>query len=245
MIAKMDFKNLRNGEFMEFFSQLLTIIDDYGAEALGILQDYEALKTALEEASAVFIKERVNLKTQELEDLDSLRDDLLNGLITLVRGYSYSPHPLVKQSSRLLEIQINLYGKGTARENYHFETQVISQVVKDLTEKPELAQAAERLHLTEWVQQLGQVNEEFFEKFLERTKAEAALPDETFTRLRAPIVKAFHQLRDRLGAFYTLQHGEAPYGNIANDIRALIDQYKRAVAVRKGRKPPSTGEAGA
>lgn len=241
----MDFKKLRNSEFLQFFSQLLMIIDNYGAEALGIRQEYEALKTVLEEASGVFKKDNVTRQTEELETLDSLRDDLFNGLITLLRGYSYSPQPLVKQSSQLLETQIRLYGKGTARENYAVETQVISQVVKDLTQKPELAQAADRLHLTEWVQQLGQVNKDFYDKQMDRTQIAAEIPDESFTRLRTPVMKAFYQLRDRLGAFYTLQHGEAPYGNIANDIRALIDQYKRAVAVRKGRKPPSTGEGGA
>jgi hypothetical protein len=245
MIAKMDFKNLRNSEFMQFFSQILVLAEGYGAETLGIYQEYDALKSALGEASAVFVKDRVTLETKELQALDNLRDDLLNGLITLVRGYSYSPHPPVKKSSRLLEIQLRLYGRGTARENYHFETQVVSTLVQDLTERPELAQAAEMLHLTEWVQQLGLVNKEFYEKYLSRTKIEADIPDDTFTQLRPPIVKAFHQLRDRLGAFYTLNHGEAPYGNIANDIRALVDQYKKVVAVRQGRKPPPANETGA
>jgi hypothetical protein len=245
MIQNIDPKTLRNSEFQQFLTDLIALIDAYEDGALDIHQEYEALNAAREDTKTVFVKETVAERTKELAALDNLRDDLVNGLIILVRGYAYSPVAEIKKSSRLLEAHIQSYGTGIARENYQSETFLLSQLVKGLTEKQELVQAAEMLHLTEWIQQLQQANEDFSDKYVARSMEQGTITEESFTQRRVAATEAFYKLRDRLGALYTLHHGVAPYSNMVNDFNALIDQYKKVVAVRQGRKPPPANEAGA
>lgn len=237
MIKNIDLKGLRNSDFLQFLGDLLRIVNFYGAASLGIREEHEVLQAAEREAGALCRKKKASNLTEELAALDSLRDDLINGILSLVHGYTYSPDPEIKRSGHLLQNHLYTYdthGSGIARENYFSETAILDLLVQEWTVKPELAQAIELLNLSSWKKQLADANLAFQRKYLLHRQEMAALPDESMTERRETATEAYFALRDHITALHTIHHGQYPYHQVVSDINDLIEVYARLIYARKG-----------
>jgi hypothetical protein len=240
MIKNIDLKGLRNSDFLQFLADLLRIVNFYGAARLGISEEHEVLQRAEQEVVALCRKKKGSSLTGELAVLDSLRDDLINGILSLVHGYTYSPDPKIKQSGHLLQNHLYAYGTGIASENYPSETSILNLLVNEWSTKPDLAKAVEVLNLTSWKKQLAEANDAFHLKYIHHTKEMANLPDDSITERREAATYAYFALRTHITALYTMHHGKEPYPCVVNDINDLIELYTRLISARKA--PPSPPE---
>jgi Family of unknown function (DUF6261) len=238
MIAILQLARLRNSEFIQFINDVLGIVSLNDPQALLVLGQFNALTAEKDVLQSLFNKEQASALTDELITLDEQRDNLLNGIIALVQGYSYSQDPLQKKSALALQVNITSYGTGIARENYQSETTIITKLLNDWTTMPELAAAIALLNLSTWQTQLAAANAAFNAKYLARTQEIGSAPPDSLKEKRASATDAYTDLRDFINSYFTINKGVAPFGKVTNELNALVDQYNRLVAGRgKGNNP--------
>jgi hypothetical protein len=239
MIANLQVQKLRNSEFIQFVNDTLSIVSLNDPQALLVLNQFNALtaeKTILE---TLFNKEQASALTNELIALDDQRDNVLNGIIALVTGYTYSLDPVQKKSAIALQTNITSYGTGIARENYQSETAIITNLLDDWNTKSELAAAIVMLNLSGWQTQLTVSNSAFNAKYLARTQEMGSASPDSLKEKRAVATTAYNDLRDFINSYFTINKGAAPFGKVTNELNALIDQYNRLIAGRgKATEPP-------
>ena len=88
MTNKISVNRLRNGEFLQFHNNVISIITDNNPDALLVTAQFNPLKIATAEAEALFNKERGSSFTEELTLLDERRDKATNGIFFLFRSTS-------------------------------------------------------------------------------------------------------------------------------------------------------------
>jgi Family of unknown function (DUF6261) len=240
MLDSIDLRGLRNSEFVQFGTDVSSIVKLNDPQALGVLGQYSAFLSANAAVEALFNKEQASAATDELVALDHQRDNLINGINALVLGYTYSADEAQKKNALLLQANISSYGAGIAKENYQSETAIITNLLDDWTTKPELAAAIVALNLTGWQTQLAAANAAFNAKYLARTQEMGSAPPDSLKEKRALATNDYYKLRDFINSYFTINNGAAPFAKVTNELNALIAQYNNLVAGRgKGTPPPS------
>jgi hypothetical protein len=239
MIAILPLPKLRNSEFIQFIKDVLGIVSLNDPQALLVLSQFDALKTEKDVLESLFNKEQASALTDELIALDDQRDNLLNGIIALVQGHTYSLDSVIKKSALALQANITSYGTGITRENYQSETTIIDNLLDDWGTKPELAAAIVMLNLAGWQTQLAAANAAFNAKYLARTQEMGSAPPDSLKEKRALATTAYNELSGFINSYFTINKGIAPFGKVTNELNALIDQYNRLIAGRgKGTELP-------
>jgi Family of unknown function (DUF6261) len=241
MIISIDLRGLRNSEFVQFGSDVLSIVKINDPQALGVLAQYDALAAANKTVENLFNKEQASATTDVLVALDNQRDRLINGISALVLGYTYSTDETQKRNALLLQTNIDSYGSGIAKENYQSETAIITNLIDDWTAKPELAAAIAALNLGSWQTELAAANAAFNAKYLVRTQEKGSASPESLKEKRTVATNAYYELRNFIDSYFTINKGAEPFRKTTNELNALIDQYNRLIAGRgRGPEPPLT-----
>ncbi len=242
MINGITLQSLRNPEFLQFMSDTLTIVSKNDPQALLVLNQYNALKAITTEVDALFKKEAGSAITDELTALDDVRDGILNGISTMILGSTFHFNPALKKSALLLQANIVNYGtsgNSISRENYLSETAIITSLIADWTNKPELAAAITALGLDEWKTQLDTANINFNARHVDRTQAIGAINPNTTKEKRQETVAIYYKLRDRLTSYWDINEKADPWNKTTNELNALIDIYNKLINGRKGGDTPT------
>jgi hypothetical protein len=235
MINKTTLRSLRNAEFIQFISDVLTILAKNEPQVLLVLAQFNALQAELATMEALFKKEEGSPLTDELIDLDSVRDNHIVGMATMVLAYSYHFDAALKTHGQTLQAHLAPYGSASeiARENYQSETAIINNLISDWNTKPELAAAIAALNLTDWKNLLQTANTSFNEKYLARTQQQGNAPTETVWCRRPLAMEAYDKLIKKLNAQSNVNDGVDPWGKAVNEVSALEENYTTLVANRK------------
>jgi hypothetical protein len=223
---------LRNGEFLQFHNNVISIVTDNNPEALAVTALLADLKTANAEAEALFNKEKASSLTEELALLDERRDSAINGISTLVEAHLNHFDTNTKEVARLLRTNLEAHGTGIAKENYQVETSIVKKIVTDWTTKPELVAAVATLGLAAWVAELDAANKAFDVKFLERNKQQGAAPTDKLKEKRVAVTAAYGKLTARINSYYDINEGANPFGNVVRELNALIEKFDALLAGR-------------
>ena len=234
-INNIHFLALRNGEFIQFISNILEIVLAYDPVELKVESQYNQLKQLLDETETQFRTKRRSRITDELKALDVRRDAAINGLSALLNGYRLSADEAVSNHARLLTDNLALHGHSIARKNYQGETAELTKIIDDWTQKPELNTAVATLNLGNWLAELSTSNTAFEERFLTRVEEKASKPPGSVKAKRAEALTAYYSLRERLDACYIFNEGAEPFASTINTINALVDSFNMLLANRKGK----------
>jgi len=221
---------LRNSEFLQFNKDVLEIVRLNDPAALKVPLQYKALQDITETIDALFKTEKGSATTQVIIDLDLRRDKAIIGLAAIINGYTYHFDEGVSAAAGKLQFNLANYGASIARENYQSETAIISNVIADWTNKPELAAAVQQLQLGDWIAELTVANNEFNKVYISRTQEFAAASPDTIFEKRQEATQLYYNLRDMLNAWFTITQGAAPFNKATQECNALIDQYNKLVA---------------
>ncbi|MEO7311498.1 MAG: DUF6261 family protein [Chitinophagaceae bacterium] len=232
MIKSITLQNLRNGEFLQFCKDTVSIIGLNNPATLLVQDQHLAFETMYTEVAALFKIQQANPFTVEVEALDARRDAAINGLIFVIQGFSYSFDPTIQKQATILSNHLGQYGSGIAKDNYQSETASLDGILNDWTNKPELAAAVVALNLGSWQAELKTANDAFNAKYLTRTQDLGAASNDTLKAKRLEASRAFYALRDTLDAYYTIRNGAEPFSKCSNELNALIDQYNTLLAGR-------------
>ncbi len=218
----------RNSEYIRYMKNVANICNNNNPRLLKIETQVNNLAAATTPLDNLFMIERGNLLTTELQALDTRRDDALNGLRLTATAFTYHFDPAVKNAAVIVAAAIDKYGAGLARLNYVAETEVIESLVADVNSNAELAAAIAALKLENWVTELQTANQLFNDMYLNRTSSYAAKPTGSLTELRVITSKAYTELVAHITAHSTLTPSDG-YTKLTGELNSLTDQYNKMV----------------
>jgi hypothetical protein len=230
----------RNSEFIKYMDNVTQLINRRNATGLPIKPQTEALQSLTTEMGTLFKQEQGTLITKEIEALDKRRDDAFTGLRSTINGYRYHFIPQQAKAAAVLYKSIDKLGKNIARLNYQAETATLEKLVHDWETDTELVAAIAELGLEDWMRELKTANDEFNQRYLDRTSEYASLnKQQRLPELRARILEAYRTLIDHITAHATLTPSEV-YSEIIGDLNALTQQYNELVTERISAKNQDT-----
>jgi hypothetical protein len=233
MIQTIFLRSLRNSEFIRFNKDVLSICKNNNPVALGIAAQVTALQTATTPLDDLFVKERGNLITPELETLDARRDDALTGIRMYAEAQTHHFNPVVATAGQQILAGMDKYGRNLPRLNYIAETEVIVSLADDFSNDPELSSAIATLNLHDWAKELSTANTLFNTRYLARNTDYAAQPGGNLQEQRDATAETYRMLADHIIAHATLTPSVA-YSKLIKEINTLIDQYNQLLSNRGG-----------
>lgn len=246
MIDSIDLLHLRNDEHLQLNKDVAILTLQNDPVALKIKAQYDALVLKNEELDGLYKKQSASELTKELDAIDDRRDRAINGLITVADGYQNHFTAAKSQAGTRLSANFKLYGTGIARQNFQSETNILTSIVKDLEEKPELAAALITLGLIDWKDELKAANNLYGTTYLKRTVEYSEVSKETLAAKREETNQVYYKLCKHIEANVTLNESNVGYTKLIDQINALIKQYNLVLEKRKKNEeetpdvPPST-----
>lgn len=234
MINSLDLKTLRNGEYSQLMQDVITLVLQNDPAAMGVQPQFDALVAVAGEIETLFKTPLGSAITAELENFDLLRDNAIKGILSIVRGNTYSEDPVIKNHATVLDNHLALFGKDIAGDSYQSETSSIRNITEDWNTKPELTAAITALGLDRWKTWLVAANNSFAEKYLARAVELGNDTTETLKAKRQQANEAYYKLRDNIDARYTITEGAEPYKTVVASLNGLITYYNELLARRGG-----------
>jgi len=219
-----------------------------------LIRNNEALRTALSTVWTAFIQayaafdeayaqQRKWAQTEELETLDTARDQALSAFNAALKSMQSSPNAQKQQAAKLL---MNIREKYTLDPSaeYMKETTAIAQMIQEMEENVQADQALTTTGLIDWLQDLKQKNQAFLQKMNERTAAQAGQQKGIVRETRLAAEAAYRDLVRLVNALAIVEVPDTlDYTTIVNSLNAEIDHYKQILA-RKGSSSSSDEDEG-
>ncbi len=243
MIDAIDLKNLRNAEYLQLTKDFCTIVSANDPAVLQVVPQHAALVTKTTELEVLFKTATANPITKELVEIDEQRDQDINGITAVAKGYIYCFDATISNAAKLIVENLGLYGSGIAVLNFQAETATLNSIVNDWETKPELVAALTTLNLISWRDHLKTVNNNFNTKYIERTQEYGAASPETIKLKREETNAVYYQLRSFIDAFSVVNSSVAAYATTINELNALIAQYNTLLSKRQSTILPNSPSA--
>jgi hypothetical protein len=221
-----------------FQEDVRSIVKKAGAGSLGITSIYnDVYSPAVDEELAVLdIITRSNY-TPRIKEADTTRDNIVAGLTSTVKAFTRHPDPAKRAAGVALDAIISHYGKlqhpGDSKQ-----TAPIDDLLREL-DLPANKSLVTLLPATDWVDQLRASNAAFTGLMRDRDAEIAARPGKRVKELRVVTDAALASLLDRVEAqviLYGLTSSSSDYAPFVSAWNTLVDRYKRALAVARGRR---------
>ena len=240
IISGVDLNQLRNAEYIQMNTDILSIVNVNNPVALSIKPFYDALAAKMLEIDPLYKIEQGSVLTADLETADMRRDKAINGILFNVNSFAYHFEPNKAAAAVLLQANFNNYGTGIAKQNYTAETTIITNMVGDWINKPELNNAVDQLALKEWLSELDAANKAFNTIFLQRNKEVAANPIEKLKEKRLEANDLYYKLRDKLLAFGSVNDFANPWAVTIKQWNTLLETYNQIIATRAANNDDET-----
>jgi len=233
-INRLQLKNLWNSEYTIFVNQVVGIVVKYNPEALHLQKAFEKLLNVLPNLEKVKAQELSNALSNSLEELNSERGTLLNGIAAQVKMYGKLSISWVAPHVVVMKRFLNIHGRDIASANYNSATERTIKLLADYDAKPDVIKAVEALHLKILFDQLSVVNTQFINLFLQRTEEESAAEKIDSRAIRTETNKILYAFFNAF-EFCSSEYNETDYTTPANELNELIDFYKTQLKARATR----------
>ena len=220
-----------------YFGQIKGIVTGNSAlvGALGtVWTTFTAAYDAFDEAYA---QTRKWAQTEEIEGLDTTRDQALSAFNAALKSMQSSPNAQKQAGAKLL---MNIREKYTlnASDEYMKETTAIAQMIQEMEENMQAEQALTTTGLDDWFQDLKAKNEAFLAKMNERTEAQAGQQKGIVREKRLLAEAAYKNVVKLLNAAAIMeQPADLDYNPVIDRLNAEVEHYRQILA----RKGTSTG----
>ncbi len=229
---------------IQFFENILSIIDSNDATLLKVESQSSALKTRWQELSNLYTTDAKNPLSQEIYNLDLQRDECLLSLWLIIEGYSHSPINEMKLAGEKLLRNISLYANSPysfAKQSYDVETSNITNLLSGWQTDTELKNAVNVLGVLQTTTILADLNTQHKTKLLARNEMYAAETTDTSKQKQAEATTAYYELCKALNSFAYVTPSSL-YTKTINEINALIDSINLSLKQKAGRKKEKSPE---
>lgn len=220
-----------------YFGQIKGIVNGNSAlvGALGtVWTTFTSAENAFDEAYA---QTRKWAQTEEIEGLDTSRDQALSAFNNALKAMTASPNAQKQAGAKLL---MNIREKYTlnASDEYMKETTAIAQMIQEMEENVQADQALTATGLIDWFQDLKQKNQAFLQKMNERTAEQAGQQKGIVREKRLLAEAAYKNVVRLINAAAIMEMPEGLDWNSPIDrLNAEVEHYRQILA----RKGVSTG----
>ncbi|CAL2107968.1 conserved hypothetical protein [Tenacibaculum sp. 190524A02b] len=232
-IKGIDLTKLRNAEFIQFIRQTIEFTKEKDLTVLPITDQLTQLEGKLAVLETLQKQEKANALTQEIEELDNLRDNAIKGISFITAGYTYSDDTAVKEAAITIQNSIKSYGYGSgiAKLNYNAQTATVISILNNWEENVSLSNAITLLKLTTFKESLKNANMAFNTLYKERIQQYAADNPENLKGIRLETIPLYYEFRDYLVAYETINSTQIGK-ELISQLNALIDQYNVLLTAR-------------
>lgn len=222
-----------NTTALGFFNQIGQLISANAALQSALSTVWTAFNAAYEAFDEAFAQTRKWSQTQDIETLDKERDQALSAFNNALKAMAASPNQTKQQATRRVQFVRDKYTISSADE-YMKETTAIQQMVQEMEDDVQTAQALTQSGLDEWLQDLKQKNAAFLAKMNERTAEQAGQQKGIVRDKRLEAEAAYRDVVKLINAAAIMEMPEGLDWNSPIDrLNAEIDHYKNILA-RKG-----------
>ena len=239
MYSSIYFKSLHHNEFLQFIKNVTVIVTEKDPETLNVKEQADNIKAVYTAMDNFYQPEVGNAITLDLQNLDSQRDHCLTGIEQTIRAYTHHYEDATKEAANLLMKSLYSYSPDIARLNYQKESNMVNMVVDKWKNESNYTDAVALLHLTNWVEKLGDINKQFETRFLDRLMGDAHQPEVKMIDYRKQATESYRELIKHLEAHATLS-GDAIYTEVAQEINQLIEEYNKIIDSRTKKKEEET-----
>ncbi len=233
MVTIPSFYKFRNSEFIQYQTDLQTIITSYDAQSVQLSDPLAALEAQTTAMDQVYKKQLGSDITKLLEQSDRRRDTAIIGLRAIAEAYTYHYELPQQEAGQLLVDSIRTYGNNIARQNYPTQTTTLRTLLQLWDTDTRYSDAISTLGLNAWVAELEQSNTAFADLYLERNASYAEDSSTSVTILRSETKEAYTVLIDHIKA-HALLNASATYEQLIKELNTLTEQYNALVEKRSG-----------
>jgi hypothetical protein len=233
MILSIYLQRLRNSEFIQFFTDLISIFKKQNPEELGIKAQLDPLEKDVESIKTVQGTLKGSDISDELKGIDNRRDDCITGIRTVIEGFTYHFEQNIREAAEALLTKIDSFGSSIARQNYPTETTSLKGIIDSFTKEEKLKSALSLVNLTSWAAQMEKENNLFNQRYLDRIDETSKQSEDKITALRKSTIEKYFTLREHVSSHATLNTNEN-FKTIIDQLNALIDKYNGIIKRRGG-----------
>lgn len=239
MIESISINSLRNEEFVQFSSDVLTLCEKNDPKKLRIVIPFTAFKTTSAEAAKLLNLETGSSMTTEVNSADFRRDEAIKGIALYFQSLTNHFKPETKKSAEVLYKHLLTYGSGPAiaNKNNLAETAALTAIINDWNTKPALVAAFKVLDIEDWKAELNTANMAFNETFISRSETDKKPTDSKFRDKRKEATTLWQKLRDGIEARIALAEEDeldtTSYTNLVGSLNSVIAKYNLILANRE------------
>lgn len=170
--------------------------------------------------------------TKKVEKLDKERKGKIKAIRWFLESQLYRESEVKVQAAKILLARYRKICNHIERKNYHESTALISILTQNWMQVPRYSSAVETLGITAWVENVFQVNEDFFNCIGERTISQEKKGNCYPIKLR---VKALYEdLIDSTQAFVYISQGDHSYQYILETVNKSVKKINTSYNIRQG-----------
>ena len=233
--SRLRFKEMWKEEIIAFGPDLVQIITPFDPAAFGLTNALTRFTDQWARLNPFFKDSAGSVHTDDLTDLDSVRDSDLNGIKAMAKAYLYHRNAAKVDAAQLILNAMDGFDKNIPKQVMVVQTKTVTELVKVFETDVAVKAALVLLGLTEWVAPLKATNEEFNTIFLTRTREDGDKPDGNFLAEKPAAELALLNLLKVIDAKNTLDP-DPKLDQMMSQINELISKYNQVVAQRKGGK---------
>ena len=224
------FGNYRNGEYLQFMKNVLTIYQKFDLDALHLTSRVQVLTDSTASMNEVFMSITAHELTPELQLLDQRRDKALIGIRLYLDCMTYKEEDTVVKAAQLLQANYFSHGDRIEKLSYQQETAVTEALLNDWATNPSLVAAQTTINITDWVALLTELNTQFNQLYVNR--AQTTLKPGQIEEKRTQMRTAYDELALDTMSYARIAEDKTSYLEIIDDLNGLIGDYNQSVTLR-------------
>jgi hypothetical protein len=233
MLNTPNFEKYRQGDTVQYLTNVLTILTDPLAATLNVANKRTALKNIGQELINKWQPNLGNQLTPEIAALDNERDRVFSGFKLTVDNWASNHYdPAIQNAAFIVSDNISAHGNKITIQRYQQETATLNAIISDC--EGVHASHITTLGLGNWVTQLKNLNTTFDTKYLERNAQLATTEPGVIADLITQALAAFRALKSLLEARQSVAEADGDplvpqYQSVAAQWNSLTNQYNDAV----------------
>lgn len=232
-------QGLVNNEFFTFLKLLAAIILNHNPASLKVKPQYDALVAFFDALQKGLDKEKYNVLTKLLNDLDHERDLLIIGFLKWLDALTYHPDDKTNEHAAYLLRYVQGFGKKIASLSFFAETSILNSIVDGIQSNKDYSDALNAINGTVWLAAIDSKNKEFASQYSNRIITDTSMDKvESFSEIRYKATDAYETLINVLMSRYTADSlDKLPVDSYETTIAEINDLITKSNILVKTSKP--------
>jgi hypothetical protein len=232
--------NYTTGEIIQFSTNVTYVYNESNTEALKLKARVDALIQATSVLDEVFLTPTGTEKSGDVRQVNIDRRDAVTSLQYYLKSFTKSKDEAKRKGAESLLKNLKTNCKNFTSASYQDRTAQVNAMHKDWTTENNLKEAIILLGVTERLEELKNLNDEFDALFLSNSRT--LKPNSGIPEKRAAVLDAYRLLIRDTEAFSFVADDKTPYQNLIKEVNNVITRYNAPVKQRKAMRKSNPKE---